>query len=424
MSSAFKKIPLTLLSVAVIGVTDLSFAQLSGENLLDNGSFETIDGKVPKKLDMIKSAKGWYSLTSFQADLFVAEKSELNSNLSGSINSYGKEQPKEGNNYAGISVYSPAPDPKKAKLPRNYIATNLSSPMKKGMRYCVKYYVSLADLSKYSTNNIGAYFTKDDKELLSFADAAIVQPKRTGKFIMDYRNESRTINTHFGWEQICGTYVAEGGEKFMVLGNFFSDKETKFEGHPKYLGSDKSDPTYALLKAAPQPVAAYYFIDDVSVTLLETGEECDCITASAETEYSAAIYHKKVIISDTMSAAEKIEAHEVHFAITRADLSENGREALNFIADVLQKNPKLTLLISGHSDPAEQAIATEKPDFEGMDDRRTVVVYNYLVEKGIDKSRLSTERLGVSEESKDADESDDPELHTIKDLRVTFTVHE
>ncbi len=423
MNSAFKKIPLALLSVAVLGVSDKSLAQLSGENLLSNGSFEEV-GKKPKKLDMIKEAKGWYSLTSFQADLFIAEKDVPNSSLKESVNTYGKEEPKEGNNYAGISVYSPAPDPKKAKLPRNYIATNLSSPMKKGMKYCVKFYVSLSDLSKYSTNNIGAYFTKDDKELLSFADAAIVQPKRTGKFIMDYRNQERTISTHFGWEQICGTYVAEGGEKFMVIGNFFTDKETKFEAHQKYLGSDKTDPTYALLKAAPQPVAAYYFIDDVSVTLLETGEECDCITATAETEYSAAIYHKKVTLSDTMSVAEKIEAHEVHFAITRADLSENGKEALDFIADVMQKNPKLTLLISGHSDPAEEAIAVEKPDFEGMDDRRATVVYNYLSEKGIDKARLSTERLGISEESKDADASDDSQLHTIKDLRVTFTVHE
>jgi outer membrane protein OmpA-like peptidoglycan-associated protein len=424
MNSAFKKIPLALLSMAVLGVSNKSLAQLSGENLVFNGSFEVIDGKVPKKLDMIKSAKGWYSLTSFQADLFVAEDNIPNSSLTTkSINTYGKEEPKQGDKYAGISVYSPAPDPKKAKLPRNYLATNLTTEMKKGMRYCVKYYVSLSDLSKYSSNNIGAYFTKSDKEILSYAERPIVLIDKSSNFILDNKNESRTISLDYGWEQICGTYVAKGGEKFLVIGNFFSDKETKFEAHKKSLGSDKLE-TFALLKAAPQPVAAYYYIDDVSVTLLETGEECDCITASLETEYSAAIYHKKVTLSDTMSAAEKIEAHEVHFAITRADLSENGKEALDFIADVMQKNPKLKLLIAGHSDPAEEAIAVEKPDFEGMDDRRAMVVYNYLADKGIDKARLDTERLGVSEESKDADASDDPQLHTIKDLRVTFSVHE
>jgi len=425
MNSAFKLIGLQVLTFAFVSISTSYFAQLSGENLVEHGSFEKLtSNKAPKKLDAIKSAEGWYSLTTSQAELFVPVENVPNSSsFSKCLNAFGREEPKTGENFAGISVYSPSPNPAKAKVPRSYLVTNLNSSMKKGMRYCVKFYVSLADLSKYSTNNIGAYFTKDDKEILSFADKPIALLDKKGEIILDQRNESRTISMDYGWEQICGTYVAKGGEKFMVLGNFFQDKETKFEVHKKDL-KRTPDAFKEQLKAAPQQVAAYYYIDEVSVILLETGEECDCITASEDEEYSAAIYHKKVVITDNMSDVEKVEAYEVHFAITRADLSENGKESLNAVIELLKKNPSYKLEIQGHSDPEEAKIVEEKPDFAGMDARRGDVVYNYLKENGIDESRLMTLPMGIDEPSKDLDESDDPELHTIKDLRVTFKVRQ
>ena len=46
-----------------------AFAQ-EGENLVDNGGFESVSGK-PKKMGQIDLATGWYSPTGAPADLFL-----------------------------------------------------------------------------------------------------------------------------------------------------------------------------------------------------------------------------------------------------------------------------------------------------------------------------------------------------------------
>ena len=128
-------------SIMLIGLTTMtSFAQ-QGENLIPNGSFEATDGKV-KKLGGITSATGWTSPTGMRADLFTPSKSpEINAPLNG----YGKEDARDGSNYAGFTALSVG-----NKVPRSYVMVKLDAPMKKGMKYCVKFYVSLAEASKYS----------------------------------------------------------------------------------------------------------------------------------------------------------------------------------------------------------------------------------------------------------------------------------
>ena len=122
-----------------------------GENLVPNGSFESI-GKKPKRLGKIESATGWVSPTGVRADLFVDTKVE---EISVPDNIYGRETAHEGENYAGLTGYS-----YNNKVPRSYMMTKLESPMKKGMTYCVKMYVSLSEASKYASNNVGVHFSK------------------------------------------------------------------------------------------------------------------------------------------------------------------------------------------------------------------------------------------------------------------------
>ncbi|HRD54548.1 MAG TPA: hypothetical protein PKY96_18055, partial [Flavobacteriales bacterium] len=50
------------------------------------------------------------------------------------------------------------------KEPRTYIQTQLTKKMKKDSLYCVRFYVSLGDLSKYATGELGAWFGKEKIE--------------------------------------------------------------------------------------------------------------------------------------------------------------------------------------------------------------------------------------------------------------------
>ena len=131
-------------------------------------------------------------------------------------NIYGKEHPKEGGNYAGIVGYSYG-----NKIPRSYVMTKIDVPLKKGMRYCVKFNLSLAEASKYASNNIGAKLSKkpfgSDSKLPLIDEASLLH----------YDNDHKIMSARYDWTEVCGTFVAEGGEKYITIGNFNSDDETK-----------------------------------------------------------------------------------------------------------------------------------------------------------------------------------------------------
>lgn len=92
-------------------------------NLVPNSSFENVVGKM-KGLGSIESAEGWMSPTGVRADIFVPSKKLLAINVP--ENDMGKEDAKDGENYAGLVAYSFGD-----KSPRSYIMTKLASPLKK-----------------------------------------------------------------------------------------------------------------------------------------------------------------------------------------------------------------------------------------------------------------------------------------------------
>src|SRR5688500_3729354 len=121
------------------------------ENLVENPSFEQMEGKI-KKNGGIAVAVGWMSPTLAAADLFSSKVKEGYGTPS---NALGSEAPMDGENYAGIRTFSYGD-----KEPRNYISAKLKVPLTKEAKYCVTFYVSLAEASKYASNNIGMNFSK------------------------------------------------------------------------------------------------------------------------------------------------------------------------------------------------------------------------------------------------------------------------
>lgn len=379
-----------------LGMLSLGAIAQEGENLIDNGGFESTD-KSPKKLGSIENATGWVSPTGVRADLFTANK---NPDINVPENIYGKEHPKEGGNYAGIVGYSYG-----NKVPRSYVMTKINVPLKKGMRYCVKFNVSLAEASKYATNNIGAKLSKKpfgtDSKLPLIDDASLLH----------FNNDHKIMSARYDWTEVCGVVVAEGGEKYITIGNFNSDDDTKQERM-------KKDPKVK----TTQIIAAYYYIDDVHIRLLNEDEKCDCQAEESAQEFSPTIYQKVFNLTEDMTPKDKIEVQEIFFAFGKNKLTTEGEGSLDLIAKIMNENPSMKLQINGHNNAMEDSVGVENDYYADMDNKRIGTVMSYLMDKGITEARMIITRKGSEDPSKDTTPEDSEDLILAKSRRVTFQV--
>mgnify|MGYP006133230311 FL=1 len=390
-------------AISTMTLVALSFFASSqdSENLVANPSFESTDKKV-KRLGSIANATGWTSPTGVRADLFVSSNIP---DLSVPENIYGSEVAKDGDNYAGIVSYSYG-----NKVPRSYIMSKMDAPMKKGMTYCVKFNVSLSEASKYASNNIGALFLKKPKG----TDAKL--PIIDEPSVVHFNNDMKIMNARYNWTEVCGTFISSGGEKYIMLGNFLSDDETKYERMKK--SKDVK---------VKELIAAYYYVDEVSVQLLDSdkGERCECAAEEAGDSYSTTIYQKVFQITEGMTVSDQIEEHRVFFAFGRDKMNSEGKGSLNFIIEQLKANPEMKLQINAHNNAMEDEVAMENDFYADMDGKRLGSVMEYLIAGGIDKGRLIPSQKGSDSPNPDVTEEDlveDEDLALAKSRRVTFKV--
>ncbi len=394
MKSTSMKIK-NVLAIAALATPFLGMAQ---DNLIDNGGFESTSGKV-KKLNGIGSggATGWKSPTAVGADLFISDSKVPD--IGAPKNIYGEEVPKEGENYAGIVAFS-----YQNKVPRSYLTAKLTTPLKEGQLVFVTFYVNLAEGSKYSCNQIGMNFSK--KEFATDQKTSIIDKPQ----IIHPKN--KIFNSYLGWEKVCGTYKAQGGEKYITIGNFSSNEETKQETQKK-----TKENKFANF------IGAYYFVDDISVQIMDDMKKCDCQYEDAEQNQNSTVIYQKQLPNnmDKMTSKEKIEVQSVNFAFGKNDLTPQGKAALDLIASELKANPTMTVTLVGHTDPNEEELATKKPYYENMDQKRIDSVLAYLKEKGVAESRMKTSSKGSAEPL--GEEGDEDELKQAKSRRVEVKVN-
>lgn len=383
------------ISMAIIALSTTMAMGQKAENLVSNGSFETIS-KEPKKLGSIESAIGWYSPTGARADLFVPSKKVPN--ISVPENNFGKEEAKDGSNYAGIVTFS-----HNNKVPRSYVSNKLEVPLKKGEKYCVQFYVSLAEGSTYASNQIGVHFNK--KAFGSEAKENIKEKTH----VVDENN--KIFNAPYGWDRVCGVFVAEGGEKYITIGNFTANENTKSV-------KIKKDPKIKVTPVA----AAYYYLDNISVYVVDEKNPCDCAPLDPTEGYSKTVYQKAINLSADLTPAKKIEALQVFFGFGKTDLTNASVEVLDIIVKTMKENTALKLQINGYADQEEVAVSEDNAFFQEMDSKRTNAIFNYLVEKGIAENRLISSPQGSSEKSAEIVESDEDDIKQAKNRRVEFKV--
>lgn len=134
---------------------------------------------------------------------------------------------------------------------RENIQTELSIPLEAGKTYFIGFALKFGSRSAFSMNNFGMYVSDSavgPTNLPPNMDVILVKPQ------LDL---GRHLPDSTGWTVMQAKYIANGGERFVTLGNFTPDSLLSVVTNPDY---DTLSDGCLLVQ-----YGAYYFIDDVFV---------------------------------------------------------------------------------------------------------------------------------------------------------------
>ncbi|MFM7683701.1 MAG: hypothetical protein ACKO7P_13325, partial [Bacteroidota bacterium] len=300
------------------------------------GFESTVDKEKPAELGSIELVEGGVnSPTETKADLFSKSSS---GDVGIPENAMGVEDPIKdggGENYVGVYFYKPG----KASTERTYITIPIKKgkeqqTLKKGLTYCVEFSVSLSESSKFAVNNIAAHFSK---ELPASGGS---DPIFTAEKIM--KGQGNKIYTGFyGWEKVCNIYTAKGDEKFITIGNFDRNESTQFTQVKK--------PKESQIDQLPH---AYYYVDNVIISLVSKPEDCPCYNANpqkSDATYSTLIYTNNPEVTEKMSVADKIGLYDVYFRFGKASFTDNAKEMMNLVIEEMKANSAIRIEVQGNN---------------------------------------------------------------------------
>ena len=352
--------------------------------------------------------KGICSPTDIKADLFSTTGS---SDVGIPLNIYGTEEnikEGDGDKYIGLVFYKPG----KLAGERSYVTIPLGNTknaitLKKNLKYCVEFSISLAESSKFSVNNISALFSKD---LLPISTGAIYNS--SDRLIKGQGN--KVYSGFFGWEKVCNIYTAKGDEKFITIGNFDKNESTNFISVKKPKDSEIETLSHS-----------YYYIDNVLVTLIDNETECKCYNTAPqriEDSFSNLIYSKTPEITTKMKPNEKIAAQVAYFRFGKATFTENCKEAMNFVINEMKTN-KGKIEIQGHCDAKEIKVGEGDDEYSEMDKKRVAAVAQYFIEQGITSDRIIKTYKSAAIPSAEIEEDDEDEVKDAKNRRINFILN-
>ena len=102
--------------------------------------------------------------------------------------------------------------------------------------------------------------------------------------------------------------------------------------------------------------------------------------------------HQYVLQFPLPSISIPVLVRGVYYEFDKADLTDNSREALDRLVNVLKENPNITIELSAHCDYRGRAEYNER-----LSQRRAESVVKYLMEHGIEAERLTAKGYGESQ---------------------------
>jgi len=219
-----------------------SAIKADSQNLVLNPSFEdTIACPTTTAIPM--QCEYWYTANIGSPDYFSEQPDIFCGTSPVPLSNAGYQYARTGIAYVGLGTFVSSIFPNGINR-REYIGGELSDTLKQGHEYCVSFYISVAEELKYVTDGIGLYLS---------IDSAVDYTINTNlPFVPQISNPSgNIIYDTLNWVQISGTYIANGGEKYLTIGNFKDNANTLIDSINNNVPQSRYE--------------SYLFIDDVSV---------------------------------------------------------------------------------------------------------------------------------------------------------------
>ncbi len=158
-----------------------------------------------------------------------------------------------------------------------YLGTRLLQPLQEDSVYHVEFYVSMAEVATDGTWMICAGF---DSDSLDYSKGFIPGYSTTIE-VDDYvtLTPNTFITDREGWVKVEFTYIADGTEQFLYIGNLFPFGDTEFE--QVVFPGDTVGVQFPLQYWG----AAYYYIDDVYVGIQKPSNHLEQLNTISLTLY-------------------------------------------------------------------------------------------------------------------------------------------
>ncbi|HOZ30304.1 MAG TPA: OmpA family protein [Bacteroidales bacterium] len=425
-------------------ITISSIYCVRGQNLVINNSFEDA-WTCPESFTELPVAKpfpAWINPNKGTPDhLHVCSlgDSGVPENFAGFI------YPSDGAAYAGIILRETFDDSVTVYegVSREYIQTKLKMPLVKDKTYCVKLYYANSSRSFFAVDALGVTITADQ---IGTKDAGLIiqRPQiinRPGHVMenIDY------------WQELCGIYRARGNEKYLTIGNFWDNDHTVFKRN----NFESTDSSFYYAYYYIDDVRVFEIenafecgcLNDLSFGSDWLGENYNPQTGynsliadntsentnndsngssdnhgnndnnsnnlSSEnnlhnnshnnisddrngqaglTDESSILLKESEISKQAFDNAEvgsKFKLNRIFFEFNSAELITTSFIELDDLSEILISKPNLRIEIRGHTDN----IGTDSYN-KSLSIKRAAAVYDYLLSKGIEKSRMKYRGFG------------------------------
>jgi OmpA-OmpF porin, OOP family len=342
----------------------LSGFYLSAQNLVINPGFE--EHKKTGSFDLgngfeSMQVSGWYQAAGGTSDYFLTGKDRLDDE-DFLKRVPGKTKANSGVCFAGF--YG-------AGTYQEYVGGSLAVPLVKGKKYIVAIALQLGSHCRNGSTSIGVHF-RADKERLEGSRQLKLHPQA------DF-DSTGCEDVSGKWKIFRAEFVADGGEKYFIVGNF--------TGRAIALDGNHTNPN------------TYYLLDDVTV-IPSDGDLGDFPVAGIPdpepNKPVQVIIHSSSMdpkpVNDTIAAGKTLVYRNILFETDQSILLAESYPQLYYVLAEMKKQPNLKVEIRGHTD----ATGSAEHNLQ-LSEERAKAVAAFFTTNGIDPSRVSSKGFGSSQ---------------------------
>jgi len=341
----------------------------SDRNIVNNGDFEANSDKIKEQQ---------YTQIKFNNDELATEW--------GSSNETPDICKIKDNTMAGFRVFGVNYEVLRNKLKQTLTANKT---------YCLQFKIKLKIENKFGINGMSVILSED------------IQQFKNSQVGLEYgvavqSHPSIILGLREQWMTISGTFKAKGGENYLYIGNFTSEKTLKVQK------LDGSAPDYS--------DEIYYFIDDVVLVELNENEKCPCNIQSCDIEGLEKPTTNRPIVqrfNTKPKIGQTIILENILFETAKSELLSESFPTLDSLFLLLANYPEMNIEIAGYTDNK----GSIENNMKLSQDRANAVLV-YLMDKGIDENRMIAKGYGSSEPI----ETNETEEGRLKNRRVAFKI--